>query len=107
MFTMGSTHRRFTPEFKDEAVMQVINSGRPVAVVARELGLQEQNLGRWVNLFKARHDVVDRALTESELAELVRLRKDNAELMIDRAFLKKASLYFAQEVIDANAKRSR
>ena len=103
---MGSTYRKFTPEFKDEAVKLVINTGRPVAVVARELGLQQQNLGRWVKLYKACHDAGDRALTESELAELVRLRKDNAELMLDRAFLKKASLFFAQEATDTNAKRS-
>ena len=103
---MGGTYRRFTPEFKDEAVRLVINTGRPVAEVARELGLQEQNLGRWVKLFKARHDADDRALTESEFAELVRLRKDNVELMLDRAFLKKASLFFAKEATDANAKRS-
>ena len=103
---MGSTYRRFTPEFKDEAVKLVINTARPVAVLARELGLQEQTLGRWVKLFKARHDAGDRALTETERAELVRLRKDNAELMLDRAFLKKASLLFAQEATATNAKRS-
>jgi transposase len=84
----------------------VINTGRPVAVVARELGLQEQTLGRWVKLFKSRRDAGDRVLTETEHAELLRLRKDNAELMLDRAFLKKASLFFAQEATDTNAKRS-
>jgi transposase len=103
---MGSTRRRFTPEFKDEAVKLVINTGRPVAVVARELGLQEQSLGRWVKAFKIRQSGGDRVLTETEHAELVRLRKDNAELMLDRAFLKKASLFFAQEATDTNAKRS-
>jgi transposase len=103
---MGSTYQRFTPEFKDEAVKLVINTGRPVAVVARELGLQEQTLGRWVMLFKARQDAGDQVLSETEHAELVRLRKANAELMLDRAFLKKASLFFAQEATDTNAKRS-
>ncbi len=103
---MGSTRRRFTPEFKDEAVKLVINTGRPVAVVARELGLQEQSLGRWVNAFKARQTGVGAALSEADQAELVRLRKENAELKLDRAFLKKASLFFAQEVSDTNAKRS-
>ena len=103
---MGSAYRRFTPEFKDEAVKLVINTARPVAVVARELGLQEQTLGRWVKAFKARQNAGERVLTETEHAELVRLRKDNAELMLDRAFLKKASLFFAQEATDTNAKRS-
>jgi len=103
---MGSTYRRFTPEFKDEAVKLVINTARPVSVVARELGLQEQTLGRWVKLFKVRQADGERALTETEHAELVRLRRDNADLMLDRAFLKKASLFFAQEATDTNAKRS-
>ena len=43
---MGSTRRGFTPEFKDEAVKLVINTGRPVATVAREFGINEQTLGR-------------------------------------------------------------
>ena len=103
---MGSRRRRFTPEYKDEAVKLVINTGRPVAVVARELGLQEQSLGRWVNAFKARQTGAGVALSEADQAELVRLRKENAELKLDRAFLKKASLFFAQEVSDTNAKRS-
>jgi transposase len=103
---MGRTRRGFTSEFKDEAVKLVVNTGRPVATVARELGINEQTLGRWVNAFKARQVGGD-ALTETERAELVRLRKDNAELQLDRAFLKKASLFFAQEATDTNAKRSR
>jgi transposase len=77
-----------------------------VAFVARELGLQESTLGRWVNTFKARQDAGDGALSETERAELARLRKENSELKMDRAFLKKASLFFAQEASDTNEKRS-
>ena len=103
---MGRQRRGFTPEFKDEAVKLVINTGRPVAVVARELGVKDQTLGRWVNLFKSRQDAGDGALSETERAELARLRKENSELKMDRAFLKKASLFFAQEASDTNEKRS-
>ena len=53
---MGRQRREFTPEYKDEAVKLVINTGRPVATVARELGVKEQTLGRWVNLYKSRQD---------------------------------------------------
>ena len=49
---MGRQRREFSPEYKDEAVKLVINTGRTVAVVARELGIQESTLGRWVNVFK-------------------------------------------------------
>ena len=45
---MGSKRREFTPECKDEAVKLVINTGRPVATVARELGIVEQTLGKVV-----------------------------------------------------------
>ena len=59
-----------------------------------------------MNLQKDRHDAGDAPLSESERVELARLRKEVAELKLDRAFLKKASLFFAQEASDTNAKRS-
>ena len=45
-------------------------------------------------------------MSETELVELVRLRKEVSDLKLDRAFLKKASLFFAQEASDTNGKRS-
>ena len=51
---MGRTRRGFTPEYKDEAVKLVINTGRTVATGARELGIQESTLGRWCHDFRAR-----------------------------------------------------
>src|SRR5450631_4846924 len=100
MFIMGRTRRGFTPEYKDEAVKLVINTGRTVAVVARELGIQESTLGRWVHDFKARAvagEAGKGGLSETERAELLRLRRENSDLKLDRAFLNKASLFFAQE----------
>lgn len=82
----GKTASGVTPEYKDKAVKLVINTGRPVAVVALELGVKEQTLGRWVNLFKSRQDAGDDALSETERAELAWLRKENSELKMDRAF---------------------
>ena len=106
MFIIENTRREFTPEFTDEAVKLVINTGRPVSTVARELGVKEATLGRWVNLSKASQDAGEGGVTETEKAELLRLRKENADLKLDWAFLKKASLFFAQEASDTNAKRS-
>jgi len=106
MFIMERQRREFTPEYKDEAVKLVVNTGRTVATVAGELGVKEQTLGRWVNAYRARQQAGDGALSETERAELARLRKENSELKMDRAFLKKASLFFAQEVSDTNQKRS-
>lgn len=103
---MGRQRREFSPEYKDEAVGLVINTGRTVAVVARELGINEATLGRWVNLQKGRQGAGETPLSESEQVELARLRKEVAELKLDRAFLKEASLFFAQEASDTNVKRS-
>src|SRR5665213_3867589 len=92
MFIMGRTRRGFTPEYKDEAVKLVINTGRTVATVARELGLQESTLGRWVHDFKARAvagEAGEGGLSETERADLLRLRRENSDLKLDRAFLKK------------------
>ena len=103
---MSSKRQGFTPEYRDEAVKLVINTGRPIATVARELGLKEPTLGRWVNLYRRRVEAGEEVVGESDRAELARLRKENAELRLDRAFLKKASLFFAQEASDTNEKRS-
>lgn len=92
---MGRSRREFSPEYKDEAVKLVINTGRTVVVVARELGINEAALGRWVNAQKVRQDGGDAPLSETERVELARLRKENSELKLDRAFLKKASLFNA------------
>ena len=77
---MARTRREFTPEYKDEAVKLVVNPGRAVATVARELGINEASLGRWVTAFKAWQDPGEVTVTESERAKLQRLRKENADL---------------------------
>jgi transposase len=78
MFIMGRTRRGFTPEYKDEAVKLVINTGRTVATVARELGVRESTLGRWVHDFRARATAGEAGqggLSQTERAELLRLRR--------------------------------
>jgi transposase len=102
---MGSTRRRFTEEYKDQAVAFVIDGGRSVADVARNIGVHEMTLGKWVkNARNARAEQVppDAPLTESERAELVRLRteaKDDratiAELQMQVEFAKKVATWFA------------
>ena len=86
---MGNTRREFTPEYKDEAVKLVITTGRPVSTVPRELRVKEATLGGWVNLFRASEDAGEGWITESWKAELLRLRKENADLKLNRAFQKK------------------
>jgi transposase len=86
------------PGVREQAVRLVVDTGRPIAHVAAEIGVGEQLLGRWVAAAKARSDADNpEVLDDDERAELQRLRKENAELRLDRAFLKKAASFFASE----------
>jgi transposase len=89
--------RLFTPEFKAEAVRLVRESGKTVAVVARELDLTATCLRAWVNQ-AAVDDKKDQqgALTTDERAELTRLRRELRTVEQERDFLKKCSAYFAK-----------
>jgi transposase-like protein len=49
---MPEQRRRFSPQFKAEAVQMVIETGRPIAEVARDLGIHDGTLGNWVNAFR-------------------------------------------------------
>jgi transposase len=92
-----ASRRKFTAEYKAEAVALVVDSGRPVAEVAKSLGIHENTLKNWVNRAKEQGGVEDESLSLSERAELAKLRKDNARLQMDNAFLKKAAAWFASE----------
>jgi transposase-like protein len=91
--------RSFTAEYKVEAAHRVIDSGRTIAEVAHELGLNDGLLGNWVKEERRRIAAAefhgDKPLEAAERAELLRLRKQVAELEKDNAFLSKASAYFA------------
>ena len=82
--------RNFDREFREGAVRIVRETGKPIAQVARELGVHEGTLGRWVNLDRQRREG-DGALTESERDELNRLRRENAELAMERDVLKRSA----------------
>ena len=94
---MGSTRRKFTPEYKAEAVELVINSGRPIAEIARDLGINEGTLGNWVNMAKKRGDIKDKPLDIDERARLKELEEENRRLKMEREVLKKAAAWFAKE----------
>ena len=94
---MGSTRRRFTPEYKAEAVQFVITSGRPIAETARSLGIVEGTLGSWVNKARENGEVKEPELDISERAELQRLRREMQTVKMERDFLKKAAAFFASQ----------
>jgi len=96
---MSRKRRSFTTEYKVEAARRVIDSGRAIAEVARELGINESLLGRWVADERRRIDAAaaagDQPLSAAECTELARLRKPVSEQEKDIEFLKKASAYVA------------
>src|SRR5205807_142680 len=77
---MAETRRKFDRDFKEGAVRLVRETGKPIAEVARDLGIKEGTLGNWVNADRRRRGDGDGALGEDERAELARLRKENADL---------------------------
>jgi transposase len=90
------SRRSFTDDFKAGAVRLVLDEGKTVAAVARDLGLSESSLRNWVDQADADRTQGKTGLTTEERAELAALRKDNRELRMERDILKKAAAFFAK-----------
>jgi transposase len=92
------TRRQFTDEFREGAVRIVRETGRPIAQVARELGINAGTLGNWVGKDGAGGG--DRLqLSEDERAELARLRRENTELRMQRDVLKRSVVLWVDEAM--------
>lgn len=93
---MSEKRMRYDQEFRDGAVLTVEESGRPIAAVARDLGVKEGTLANWVK--KARAAKEGRGeLSEAAYAELQRLRKENSELRMERDVLKRSVVLWVKE----------
>ncbi|TDD22824.1 transposase [Nonomuraea diastatica] len=97
---VAGRNRRFSGEFKDEAVRMVLDGPRPVSHVAKEPGIHDTTLGNWVNTYRrTRSDDVAPAQdagekkSERELA----LERENRKLREENAFLRNAAAFFARE----------
>jgi transposase len=88
--------RRFTDEFKQQAVRLVLDEGKSVTAVARELDLVASALGQWVKHAQADRSKGRTGLTTAEREELVRLRKALRIAEEERDILKKATAFFAK-----------
>ena len=96
----AGTDRRYTAEFRDVAVKQVIEGGRSLSAVARSLEMSNKTLANWVLRARKGEALIRRTPSQpvSELeAELSRLRQENARLKVEKEILKKAAAYFARE----------
>ena len=85
----------YTKEFKEEAVKLVTEQGLKVPEVARRLSLPNTTIRQWVK--NEKKDLVSRDSVSAEEMENRRLKKENAELRMERDILKKAAAYFAKE----------
>ncbi len=94
---MPERRKMYSAEFREEAVKAVIETSRPIAQVARELGIVEGTLGNWVNAYRREHAGEEPPLTVSERARLRELEKEVRELRLKNEFLGKAAAFFAQE----------
>lgn len=96
---MGNRARRkFTAEYKAEVVRLVLDGGKSISQVSRELDLTESAVRNWVR--QAKIDAGQGpagALTTAERAELVALRREAKQLRMEREILKKATAFFAKE----------
>ncbi len=88
---MPEQRKKFSPEFRDEAIKMVIESSQPIAKIARELNIKEGTLGNWVNTYRREHAGEEPPLTISERARLRELEKEVRELRMKAEFLGKAA----------------
>ena len=84
-------YKRYSREFKEEAVNLVVVQGYSISEAARNLGVNANMLGRWKQEFEGSVPSVD------EKSELARLRRENKRLLMEREILKKAAAFFAKE----------
>ena len=96
---MGKNRRQYTKEFKIEAVRLIIEEGRPISDVARELGTAQSLLHRWKK--KSEEGKIDpfpgKGRLSPEDEELRQLRRENKRLRMEHEILKKAVAIFSEE----------
>jgi len=89
---------KYTPEYRETAVAMVRETGKAIAEVARDLGVNEGTLGNWVSADRRRRgEQREDQVNETERAEVVRLRRENAQLRMEKEILKKAAAFFVTE----------
>ena len=96
---MAETRRKFDQDFREGAVRLVRETGKPIAQVARDLGVNPGTLENWVAKDRRQRVGGDSGLSEDERAELVRLRRENAELAMRCDVLKRSVALWVQDAM--------
>ena len=86
---MSRPKKNYSPEYREEAVKLVIETSRPIAQVAKELGVQEGTLGSWVARYRREHASDEPELNTTERARLRQLERETRALRMENEFLKK------------------
>jgi transposase len=95
---MAEARRKFDREFREGAVRIVRETGKPIAQVARELGINDGTLANWVGRDRRARDGGG-VLSEDERAELVRLRRETVELAMERDVLKRSVALWVRDAM--------
>ena len=96
---MAETRRKFDQDFKEGAVRLVRETGKSIAQVARDLGIHDGTLGNWVNADRRRREGGNGPPGGDERAELARLRRQVAELQMERDVLKRSVVLWVNEAM--------
>ena len=88
---------KYPEEFKRQSASLVVDGGRGVRDVARELGVNHETLRNWVAVMRKERAAPGGPITPDERAELARLRRQVAELELEKEILRKAAVFFAKE----------
>jgi len=94
---MPEVRRKFDPDFKEGAVRIVRETGKPIAQVARDLGIHDGTLGNWVAKDRERNGAPSGELTADERARLRELEREVAELRMERDVLKRSVVLWVKE----------
>ncbi len=95
---MKKSRRKYTQEFKEEAIKLVTDQGYQIAEAARNLGVNENMLGRWKREIEGAGEGALKLQGGAAMqSELIHLRKENKRLKMEREILKKAAVFFAKE----------